>query len=187
MAKRVIVIFWVLLGNVAFAQRDTTLYYIPIINNKIVYQDSITVAHHNRTQLDAAAKKWFYSYFKQYKPNLSQRVVDPKSSVSELGIMEFNMVPENEKKTFYLITNVDIVCKDNTYSYKISYIYIKPKESGSDCFSGSSETLVEMYHQKHYHFLEVTDERRKMIANYLANIDANVRICIASLKKAMRN
>jgi hypothetical protein len=26
-----------------------------------------------------------------------------------------------------------------------------------------------------------------MIVNYLANIDANVRACISSLKKAMRN
>ena len=185
MNKRLIVILFVLLGNVVLAQKDSTLYYIPIIKNQIVYQDSINLPHHKRADLDAAAKKWFYNYFKTYKPNLTEKKPDPQSSVSAIGIMEFEMAPENEKHTFYLITNVDICCRDNGYNYKISYIYIKPKDGGG--FSGSSEALVALYHQKHYHMMDATDERRKMIVNYLANIDANVRGCISSLKKAIRN
>jgi hypothetical protein len=185
MNKRLIVIFFVLVGNVVLAQKDTTLHYIPIIKNQIVYQDSIITPHRKRADLDAAAKKWFYTYFKTYKPNLTQKAVDPQSSVSAIGIIEFEMAPEQEKHTFYLITNVDVSCRDNGYNYKISYIYIKPKDGSG--FSGSSEALVSLYHQKHYHMMDATDERRKMIVNYLANIDANVRACISSLKKAMRN
>ncbi|WP_461449745.1 hypothetical protein [Mucilaginibacter sp.] len=185
MNRRLIVILFILTWNVVLAQKDTTLHYIPIIKNQIVYQDSIIQPHRKRADLDAAAKKWFYGYFKTYKPNLSRKIVDPQSSISEIGIMEVEMAPNQEKQTFYLITNVDICCRDNGYNYKISYIYIKPKDGSG--FNGSSEALVALYNQRHYHLFDATDDRRKIIVNYLANIDANVRACISSLKKAMRN
>jgi hypothetical protein len=190
MNRMAFVIAFVLLGNIAFAQKDTTLYYIPLINNKIVYKDSIDVPGRKKAELDAAAKKWFFSYFKMYKTNLTEKSKDPENSISDLGIMEFSMTPRKTPHQFYLVTNIDINCHDNNYSYKISYIYIRPKGGiikSAGCFAGSSETLVNIYNKKRTRFFNISQSHRKMIASYLANIDANVRNCISSLNKAIMN
>ena len=190
MNKLAFIIIFLSVGNIALAQKDTTLYYIPLINNKIVYQDSIIVPGRTRAEIDAAAKKWFYNYFKIYKTNTTQKIEDPANSISDLGIIEFDMAPRKKRHRFYLVTNIDINCRDNNYSYKIYYIYIRPKGGllkGAGCFAGSSETLVNMYNKKRLRFFRLKESRKKMIVNYLANIDANVRNCINSLNKAIMN
>ena len=66
--KLVLLFFFLLAFNAAFAQKDSIVYKIPTVGDKVVYSGTVTVNNKSAAQLDAVSKSWMDSYFKYHLP-----------------------------------------------------------------------------------------------------------------------
>src|ERR1700744_503169 len=80
----------------AFAQhlpKDSVIRHIPVVNNKIVYIDTVSVKGHTAMQLDSAAKKWFLSYFIHPDSITNTAPLAGNNAVLNRGIFDFKCMP----------------------------------------------------------------------------------------------
>lgn len=179
----------------AFAQKDvdSAILRMPLVGNKLIYADSISLPNHTQKILDTTVKKWFVGYFKHYRPDTLSKDRDPQASILEQAAVEFKMTTTSValvKWKFYLVMSIKIICRDNGYSYKISDIFFMPENKTMRAvgyYQHSPEYLLDLYKKEHLGFEPAIDMGRKKIAEYLTNVNSPIQNAIASLKKAMTN
>ena len=192
MYKRLLSALFILLSAPAFAQRenkDSVIKHIPLIKDKIVYTDSISVNGHSGKQLDSAAKKWFLGNFSRKDSITNATPQVGYNAVSNTGIFEFKCMPGYVNVLFYGIMTIQITCYDNSYTYRISDLYFRPHNNflNGAGYQRDPNYLIGLYYKKHLSFGEAWNVDRHEIKGYLVGLDAAVRSCIASLNKAMAN
>jgi hypothetical protein len=192
MDRSLLIILCLLIANAVFAQKgkDTVVYNLPVVNDKLVYEDSVNVKGRSKASLDSTVKKWFISYFKYYRTDTSS--IQDKTIISAIwhqGVLEYHVKPGLINIPYYAVITIHIICTNDYFRYKIYNIYFVPKsgflrELG---FQNDPEYLIRLYKQKHIGFAKSMTIDRGMIRNYLSNMNLAVRKCIASLNKAMVN
>jgi hypothetical protein len=186
-----IVLFFVgfLTVNIALAQKDEAIKQMPVINGHLIYTDSISVQGHTAAQLDTAAKKWFYSYFKYTDTNIVRTAKDKKSIVFNRGVFEFKCTPMLITMQYYGIVTMQVQCKNNYYTYKIYHVWFRPKNGVLNelSYKSSADYLLTLYNKKHLSFSELLSIDKAEVKSYLFSIDTSIRLCISSLNKAMAN
>ena len=169
---------------------DSLLARLPIINGKLIYQDSINIPGQNVSKLDSMVKRWFYNNF-QYRCFLPQKGKDTLHNLLGQGIMEFSDFNRHQivKYHYYLVMTIQINCRDNSYSYKISDmgLVLKNKFLNSAVMRPATpEYIIDLYkHKKHYWW--TTGFTSNGLKDYLANMNRLALNTVASLKKAMAN
>ncbi len=195
MHKLLLTAFFLLLTSPLFAQKetDTLLNKLPMVNGRLVYADSIAVKGRNKAALDSAAKKWFYSYFKQYCADTLTKDQDAGSSILNQGALIFRMSPNAlglVKYDYYLIVTLKINCTNEGYSYKIFHIYFAPKSKlfrAVGYYQTSPDYLIGLLNKKHLGLEPALDMGRNKIRDYLTHTNDAIQACIASLNKSMTN
>ena len=175
--------------NIALAQKDEAIKQMPVLNGDLIYTDSIAVQGHTMAQLDTAAKKWFYSYFKYTDTNVARTAKDKKSIIFNRGVFEFKCTPMFVTFPYYGIVTMQVQCKNNYYTYKIYQIWFRPENRvlNSLAYKSSADYLLKLYNKKHLSFSELMSIDKAEVKNYLFSIDESIRLCILSLNKAMVN
>ena len=185
MKTPLLLILFLLIAKFGFAKRDTL--NMPLHNGKLEYTGTITLANKSRFQLDTAAKGWFDRYFK-YKQLTDS---DLNSSVLAKGALQFRMTTTSlalVKYTFFLCMDIQIDCKGNSYTYKISNIYFTPKNAFFRkviIHEDSPEFLIDLYNKKHMGFAYSINLGRKKVREYLTRTNDTILACIASLNQSM--
>jgi hypothetical protein len=189
MIKFLLLNLFLLLSIDLFAQigKDTIVYNLPMVNDRLIYADSIIVSNHKSVVLDSAAKKWFKRYFRYSQADTSSKEKNAGDIVANLGVLEYHVKPGLINIPYYALITIHIACKDNSYSYKIYNVYFRPQSKFFSAvgFERDPEDLIALYKQKHIGFVRYMTINRGMIRNYLLNMNAAIRECIASLNKAM--
>ena len=187
MKKTLLFILFLLTAKLVFAQADTL--NMPLHDGKLEYTGTIPVSNKNRLQLDTTAKGWFNRYF-QYR-----QLVDSNINISVLakGALQFRMTTTSMalvKYTFFLCMDIQIDCKDNSYTYKISNIYFTPKNAFFRkviIHENSPEYMIELYNKKHLGFAYSVNLGRKKIREYLTHTNDTILACIAYLDQLSCN
>ena len=189
MNKVLLVILLITLTGTAFAQQDSIIKKIPVVNGRIVYADSITITGHTAAELDSAAKKWLRSYFLYTDTNVSHANALAGGILFNRGVFEFKCRPGYLNIPFYGIITIQVFCRDNFYSYRITDIFFRPHNGVLNAigYERDPNFLMSLYNKKHLSFSEAWRVDKHEIRGYLVGIDAAVRSCIASLNKAMAN
>jgi hypothetical protein len=179
---------FLLLSNVIFAQKDSIAYKIPTEGDKVVYNGTVVVNNKSRAMLDTASKAWLKGYFKYIRPVTPADGQDTSSIFSQ-GLLEYKVRPGMVNIPFFCQVNIRVTCKDNSYTYRISDIYFRPKSEywNNSGFENSPDYLVKVGKKKHLGLATSWNVTRGQIREYLTKMDANIRACIASLNKAMSN
>jgi len=151
--KAVCVLLFLLASNVTFAQKDSIVFQIPTVGDKVVYSGTVTVNNKSRIMLDTAAKAWFSRNFKYKRPDTLSNGPDT-SSVFSQGLLEYKVRPGMVNIPFYCQITIRITCKDNQYSYNISDIYFRPKSEFLNAvgYENSPDYLVKIGKRKHLGF-----------------------------------
>lgn len=173
--------------GIAQTGKDTVVYNLPMTNGKLVYAGDVNMNGRSRSAFDSAANNWLNNYFishQQCTPTDSAR-----SSVLSQGLMEISMKPGLISIPFYCKLTIQVICKDHSYSYRIYDIRFRPKSSGLSAlgYERNPEELIDLYKQKHIGLIRSMSIDRKMIRNYLSNMNTAILACIDSLNKAMAN
>lgn len=192
MNRFLLVAFLTMIANWGLAQKakDAFIKDLPMVDGKLIYEGKVQVNGHQYRTLDSVAKKWFNSYFIDHQECTPPQGKDTASSVLSLGLLQFQVSPNNMqviKYNFLLQVTMKIDCKDNYYSYKISEIRFRQKSGFMNVvlgFPGTPEYYIKLSQKKH---LGIMDYSRATIRNYLSNLDLAIQSCIASLNKAMAN
>ncbi|MGZ3777475.1 MAG: hypothetical protein ACXVI9_07770 [Mucilaginibacter sp.] len=184
--KPVLIFFLLFAFNAAFAQKDSIVYKIPTVGEKVVYSGSVAVNGKNHMMLDTAAKAWFNSNFKYKRPDTLSGSLDT-SSVFSQGLLEYKVRPGMVNIPFYCQITIRITCKDNQYSYNISDIYFRPKSEflNGVGYQNSPDYLVKVGRKKHLGLGTSWNVTRGQIREYLTKMNTAILACIASLNKAM--
>ncbi|WP_183581051.1 DUF4468 domain-containing protein [Mucilaginibacter sp. X5P1] len=168
------------------------IYQMPMVNEHLIYADTVTLNNHNKNQLYMTARKWFFSYFKYHRPDTLSKDSDSNSAILNQAGVTFKMTTTSVsvvKYTFYLIFSIKINCTDNKYTYKIFDIYFVPKNDlfrNLSYYQHSPEYLIGIYTRKHLGMANSINMGRKKVREYLKNTDDGIRASIASLNQAMK-
>jgi len=186
-----------LMTRVALAQKgdkDTLIYNLPVVNGRLIYEGSGKVNGRDRATLDSTAKQWFYGFFKlNHLSDENPAVVFSDSDTSTVmlnrGFLEYSVRPGMVNISFVAIIRIKVTCADNTYGYKIDNIFFRPKNGTLNAlgYQNNPQYLIEVYKRKHIGFWTSMNVTRAQIRDYLSNMNAAIRDCIASLNKAMAN
>lgn len=185
-AKKLLILsFFLLAAKLGFAQTDTL--NMPMHDGRLEYTATIPISNKTYFQLDTTAKGWFnrYVHYRQFVDS------NTNSSVLAKGALEFRMTTTSValvKYTFFLYFDIQIDCKENSYSYKISNIYFTPKNSFFRkviIHQSSPEYLIDLYNKKHMGFANSVNFGRRKVREYLTRTDDTILACIASLNQAM--
>jgi hypothetical protein len=196
MPRLLTIIFLLLSINTALAQKpkDTLIYNLPVVNDKLIYQGNGTINGKSRPALEAATKNWFASYFKAndlgepYTPFVTIGN-DTSSFLLKRGILEYKVKPGMANINFVALIRIKVACTDNHYSYKIDSILFRPKNNTLNGigYENDPNYLISIYKRKHLGISTAWEVSRGQIREYLGKINGAVRDCIASLNKAMAN
>jgi len=189
MSKTLSLILLLLLAKTCFAQKakDTLVYNLPVINDKLIYTDSIEVKGRDSISLDSTAKKWFKDYYIVHQADTTQGK-NIKGSIVSQGILEFYLSPNLYRVPFYMVVSVQINCWNNHYSYKMCNIHFRSKSGFLNTiynYPSDPEYLIKQYKQKHLGLLDIN--MRHMTRARLSAMNKVVRASIVSLNKAMAN
>lgn len=196
MNRIILLILLLFITTVGFAQRakDTLIYNLPMVNDKLQYDGSIDVKGHNRAELSAIAKKWLFTYFKENKLSDANATLTPSKTDTTTftlyqGLLEYHVTPGWISIPFYAIINIQVKCTKNNYTYRISDIYFRPQNGVLNAMGYQKDPnyLIKIYKQKHLGLKHIIDLDRNMIRKYLSHLNTAVLDCIASLNKAMAN
>ena len=184
--KLILIAAFLLVSNVILAQKDSIVYKIPTVGDKVVYRGRVTVNSKTLVMLDTASKTWFNSYFTYRRPATPADGQDT-SSVFSQGLLEYKVRPGMINIPFSCQITIRITCKDNQYSYRISDIYFRPKSEFLNAvgYQNSPDYLVRVGKKKHLGLATSWNVSRGQIREYLTKMDAAIRDRIASLNKAM--
>jgi len=184
--KPTLLFFFVLAFNTAFAQKDSIIYKIPIVGDKVVYSGTVTMKNKSAAQLDTASKTWFNSYFTSYQPVAPPHDADT-SSVFSQGVLQYKVRPGMVNIPFICRITIRVTCKDNQYSYSISDIYFRPKSDmlNSIGYQNSPEYLIRVGKKKHLGLSTAMNVTRGQIREYLTKMNTAILECVASLNKAL--
>jgi len=183
--KILILSFFLLAAEFGFAQTDTL--NMPMHDGKLEYTGTIPISNKTNFQLDTTAKGWFNRYV-PYRKYIDSNT---NSSVLAQGALEFRMTTTSlamVKYTFLLCFDIQIDCKNNSYSYKISNIFFTPRNEFFRkvvIHETSPEYLIDLYHKKHMGFANSINLGRKKVREYLTRTNDTILDCIASLNQAM--
>ena len=186
--KLIFLATFLLLSNVVFAQKDSIAFKIPTEGDKVVYGGTVTVNNKSHVMLVFVVFVWFLGFFFYLRPATPAGTQDT-SAVFSQGILEYKVRPGMINIPFFCQITIRIACKDNSYTYRISDIYFRPKSEflNGIGYQNSPDYLVMVGKRKHLGFGTAWNVSRGQIREYLTKMDANVRNCIASLNKAMAN
>ncbi|HWD90227.1 MAG TPA: hypothetical protein VG367_18995 [Mucilaginibacter sp.] len=184
--KLIFLAAFLLLSNAIFAQKDSIAFKIPTESDKVVYSGTVAVNNKTRAMLDTTSKAWFNSYFK-YRLPVTPAGGQDTSSVFSKGMLEYKVRPGMVNIPFFCQLTIRIICKDNSYTYRISDIYFRPQNEflNASGFENSPDYLVKVGRKKHLGLGTAWNVTRGQIREYLTKMDANIRACIASLNQAM--
>jgi len=196
MPRLLTIILMLLSINTAFAQKpkDTLIYNLPVVNDKLTYQGNCTVNGKSRLVLENSTKNWFSSYFKgndlgePFTPFITISH-DTSSFLLTRGVLEYKVKPGMVNINFVALIRIKVVCTDNHYSYKIDSILFRPKNNtlSQIGYENDPNYLISIYKRKHLGLSTAWEVSRGQIREYLAKMNSAVRDCIASLNKAMAN
>lgn len=177
---------FLLLSNLIYAQKDSIVFKIPTEGDKVVYSGTVAVNNKNRLTLEAASKAWLVNYFKSYRSAIPADSQD-SSSVFSQGLLEYKVRPGMVNIPFFCQITLRITCKDNTYAYRISDIFFRPKSDFLNAagYQNSPDYLVKVGRRKHLGFGTAWKVSRGQIREYLAQMNTAILACTASLNKAM--
>lgn len=186
--KLVLLSAFLLLSNVIFAQKDSIAFKIPVEGGRVVYSGTVAVNNKTRAMLDTASKAWLNSYFKYRHPVTPSDGQDTSSVLSQ-GLLEYKMRPGMVNIPFYCQVTIRVTCHDNSYTYRISDIYFRPKNEILNAvgYQNSPEYLVKAGKKKHLGLATSWNVTRGQIREYLTHMNTAILACIASLNKAMAN
>ncbi|MBB6108446.1 DUF4468 domain-containing protein [Mucilaginibacter lappiensis] len=189
MSKTLFLILMLLIAKTCFAQKakDSIVYNLPVINDKLIYTDSIEVKGRDSISLDTMAKKWFNSYYVAHQADTTQGN-NVKGSVVCQGILEYSLAPNLYRVPFYMVVSVQINCWNNHYSYKMCNIHFRSKSGLLNAiyhYPSDPEYLIKQYKQKRRGVLDIN--ARHMTRARLSAMNNVVLASIASLHKAMAN
>jgi hypothetical protein len=189
MNKILPVLLFLLFAEAGFAQKDTVVTNLPMVDGKLVYSGSVNITARDSIALDSTANNWLKSYFKYHRPCPSPPVEATTGSISSQAVLEYKVKPGLINIPYYGIINILITCKNNSYSYKIYDIHFRPKSGTLNAigYERNPEYLIALYKQKHIGLIKSMSIDKHEIRNYLSNMNSAVLECIASLKKAMTN
>jgi len=191
-----IILLFLLLTNAVFGQkkRDTLIYNLPVVNDKLIYEGSRSVIGRNRAELDTLAKNWYFTYFKNSQINEKKNPLittgtDTSSFLLNRGVILFHVKPGLINISFLALIRVKVTCTDFHYSYKIDSILFRPQNNTLNAlgYQNDPEYLIKIYKRKHLGLSTAMDVTRGQIREYLSKMNATIRECIASLNKAMAN
>jgi len=186
--KPALLFFFLLAFNAAFAQKDSIVYKIPMVGDKVVYSGTVTVNNKSAAQLDAASKSWLDSYFKYHLPAAAPAGADTTKLYNK-AMIQYKVRPGMVNIPFYCQFIISVSCKDNQYSYRISDIFFRPKSNTLNGmgYQNKPEYLIEVGKKKHLGLSTAMNVTRGQIREYLTKMNAAILECIASLNKAMAN
>jgi len=186
--KLILLAAFLLASNVIFAQKDSIVYKIPTVGEKVVYSGTVAVNGKTHIMLDTTAKAWFNSNFKYKRPDTSPGSLDT-SSVFSQGLLEYKVRPGMVNIPFLCQITIRITCKNNQYNYNISDIYFRPKSEflNGVGYQNSPDYLVKVGKKKHLGLGTSWNVTRGQIREYLTKMNTAILACIASLNKAMSN
>lgn len=193
MNKSLFTLLLIGITSTAFAQRELKDSVIQRMktdtSGMIFYMDSIQVKGHNKAQLDSAAKKWFHGYFLYADTNVNRTNKPQGGAIFNRGVFEFKCMPGYVYVPFYGIMTIQVICKDNFYSYRITDLYFRPHNGFLNAigYQRNPNYLLKLYYKKHLSFGELMNVDKRMIRAYLFSIDEAVHKCISSLNTAMIN
>jgi hypothetical protein len=195
MNRWVIVLLFLLSAKVSLAQKDkdSIVYKMPVVNDELIYEDSVEVKGNSKARLDSLAKKWLGTYFKYYQRDTLSKDKDAKSSILSQTAVEFRIATSSlgmVKYKFYFVTTIKDNCRDNNYTYKFFDMYYTPKSDffrSMGYYQSSPDYLIGLYRKKHLGLGPSINLGRKKIMEYFTYTNNAVLECIASLNKAMAN
>ncbi|MDB5159423.1 MAG: hypothetical protein JWR50_4130 [Mucilaginibacter sp.] len=195
MKTPIIIILLLIIAKTGFGQKkiDTAIINMPMVDDRLVYADSIIVKQHTKAQLDTVAEKWRLSYCKFCMPDTLSKDKDPNALILVRAGLEFKMTTTSlalVKYKFYLLMSIKVTCGNNYYSYKVFDIFFVPENRtfrAIGVYQRSPEYLLHLYRKDHMGFEPSVDFGRKKIAEYLTNVNNGVQSVIASLNKSMAN
>jgi hypothetical protein len=194
--KRILFIaLFLLVTKAGFAQneKDSIVNSMPMVNDRLIYADSIQTKGRDKMTSDTILKKWFNGYFKMYCPDTLSKDKDVNSSILEQAATEFRMTTTSValvKYDFYLVMTIKINCYNGYYTYKIFDIFFIPKSRvfrTVGYYQASPEYLIGLLNKKHLGLVDGMNMGGKKIREYLTHTNDGVQACIASLNKAMAN
>jgi hypothetical protein len=172
--------------KISFAQygKDTIIYNLPIVNDKLIYKDSVAVPNKNQSILSEEAKKWFNDYYKYHETKPGQSSID---TLLGHGTIACTFKPGIINIPFYQAATIFIICKDGYYKYSIYNIYFWPQNKTLNTigYENNPEELIKLYKQKHIGLVRSMTIDRNMIRKYISTMNTNIRASIVSLNKAM--
>ena len=180
--------------KVDYAQtaKDTLIYNLPVINNKLIYEGNGKVAGRNKADLDSLLKTWIQSYFNLRNLAADQATIIPLDSdttgvVLSQGMLEYKVRPGMVNIDFVAIIRIKVLVTDGWYSYKIDRIFFRPKNSTLNAmgYQNDPEYLINEYKKKHIGFWTAWNVTRGQMREYLSTMNTAVRNCISSLNNAM--
>ncbi|RWY52363.1 hypothetical protein [Mucilaginibacter gilvus] len=190
MKRYLITAILALLLRCALAQgvKDSLVYHLPMVNDKLIYTDTVKVTG-KKALLDSAANAWFKNYFKNYRPYPADREIDAGAAVFNQAMLEFKVSPGLIAIDYFAAVSIKITCGNNFYTYKIYEISFRPKNGvlNKIGYQKNPEYLIELYKKKYLGLITSMSLSRGMIREYLDKMNTAVIACIESLNRAMAN
>jgi hypothetical protein len=179
-----------LLLRCALAQevKDSLVYHLPMVNDKLIYTDTVKVTG-KKALLDSVATAWFKNYFQNYRPYPADREVDAGATVFDQAMLEYKVSPGLIAINYFAAVAIKITCGNNFYTYKIYEISFQPKNGVLNTigYQKDPEYLIRLCKKKHLGLITSMSLSRGMIREYLDKMNTAIIACIASLNGAMAN
>ena len=194
MYKLLIILLLLLIAGRSSAQtaKDTLIYNLPVINNKLIYEGNGKTEGRNKADLDSLLKNWIQSYFNLHKLTADQATIIPANNdttgvILSQGILEYKVRPGMVNIDFVAIIRIKVLVTDGWYSYKIDRIFFRPKNGTLNAmgYQNDPEYLIREYKKKHIGFWTAWNVTRKQMREYLSTMNAAIRSCISSLNNTM--
>ncbi|MBD1363516.1 hypothetical protein IDJ77_06820 [Mucilaginibacter sp. ZT4R22] len=168
--------------------KDSLVYNLPMVNDKLIYADTVKVTG-SKAVLDRVANAWFKNYFKNYRPYPADREVDVGAAVFDQAMLEYKVSPGLIAIDYFAAVSIKITSGNNFYAYKIYEISFRPKNGvlNKIGYQNDPDYLIKLYKKKHLGLITSMSLSRGMIREYLDKMNTAVIACIASLNKAMAN
>jgi hypothetical protein len=103
--------------------QDTPL-NIPLIDNKIIYQDTISIKNVTKKQLFIKAKQWLTDNYRTYKTTIENEDLE-YSHISGLGLVHVETSTIGIPRTLRDKFTIQFDFKDGKYRYKIYDFFIR--------------------------------------------------------------